>query len=197
MNTLFTTALVVVGSLSLASAAPGEKEKAPAPKDAKAAAPAPAAPPAPPPELKKTVDAFVGTWTIDGTATMPGGAPTKVKETIVCTKAVAGRVASCTGHANVPGMGKMEDLMIVTYDVEAKKVRVMGMSSLGEVHDHVCTWKDDKTLACDPLQIVAMGNPATVTLEMSWSDAKTVTMNETVTMKDGSKMSMEGVGKKR
>ncbi|HSN30025.1 MAG TPA: DUF1579 family protein [Kofleriaceae bacterium] len=196
MRTLLTTALVVAGSISVASAAPDDKAKAPAPaKDAKAAAPAPAPPP---PELKKTVDAFVGNWTIDGTATMPGGAaPMKLKETVVCTKAVAGRVASCTGRANIPGMGKVEDLMVVTYDAEAKKVRVMGISSMGDVHDHVCTWKDDKTLACDPLQVTAMGSPATVTFEMTWTDAKTATMNETVTMKDGSKMTMEGVGKKR
>jgi len=198
MRTLQTALLLI----SLTTVAFGDKP-APAPAPAPAATPAkaPAAPPpapAMPPELKKTVDAFTGTWTIDATVTMPGAPnPIKLKETIVCKKTVAGRVASCTGTANVPALGgKMEDLMLVTYDTEAKKVRVMGLSSMGEVHDHTCAWKDDKTLACDPLSVTAMGGAATVAFEMTF-DGKSAKLSETTTLKDGSKMAMVGTATKK
>ncbi len=202
MRSLSRSTLLLVAAASLAhaqadKAAPQAKEKPPVPARA-AAAPAQPAPAPPPPEVKKTVDAFVGTWTFDGNLTLPGGAaPVKVKETFTCKKVAGGRVVSCSGSAKVPGMGKMEDVALVTYDAEGKKVRFVGMNSMGEVHDHMCTWKDDKSLGCEPLRVTAMGAPATVTLEMSWSDPKTVKMNETTTMKDGSKMIFDGGGKRK
>jgi hypothetical protein len=164
-----------------------------------ALAQAPPAPPAPPPELKKTVDAFTGTWTFDGTLTgIPGTkGPVKVKETFLCKKAGGGRVVTCTGAAEAPGLGKVQDEALITYDVEAKVVRFVGMSSLGEVHDHRCTWKDDKTLACEPLALTVDGKPATVDFTVTFTDAKNVTMNETTTLKDGSKFAFDGKGKRK
>src|SRR5262245_23958188 len=203
MRSLIRSSLLLVAATSLVhaqadKAAPQAKEKPPVPAKAAAGAPAQPAPAPPPPEVKKTVDAFTGTWTFDGNLTMPGAAaPVKVKETFTCKKVAGGRVVSCTGSAKVPGMGKMEDVALVTYDAEGKKVRFVGMNSMGEVHDHACTWKDDKSLGCEPLHITAMGAPATVTLEMSWTDPKNAKLNETTTMKDGSKMSFDGVGKRK
>lgn len=158
-----------------------------------------AAPPAPPPEVKRTVNAFVGTWTFEGTVTGAPGMkePVKVKETMVCKKAAGGLVASCVGSGNVPGLGRMEDVLLATYDVEGKAVRIVGMSSMGEVHDHKCAWKDEKSMSCDPLAIVAGGAPATVDLVMSWSDAKNIAVTESTTMKDGSKMVFDGKGKRK
>ncbi len=175
-----------------------EAAKAAAP-EAKKEAPAAAkkdAPPPPPPELKKTVDAMIGTWTMEGTVTGMAKDPIKVKETYVCKKAAGGRAVSCTGKGNVPGMGVMESEALVTYDAEGKNVRFVGMDSMGEVHDHICQWKDDKNLACDPLNITAMGQPATVDFNMTWSDAKNMSMAETTTMKDGTKVAYEGKGKR-
>lgn len=159
---------------------------------------APAAPPAPPPEVKKTVDAFVGTWTFEGNVMLPGAkAPLKATESITCRSAAGGRAAACSGKANIPGLGAMEDDALVTYDAEAKNVRFVGMDSMGEVHDHICAWKDDKTLACQTLNIMVQGQPASVEFTMTFPSAKDCTFNETTTMKDGSKMSFDGKGKRK
>src|SRR3954464_4035364 len=82
-------------------------------------------PPTPPPapEIKKTVDAFVGTWNLKSSLTLPGGAaPIKFDEKIDCKKAVMGRAALCVDTYTVPGMGAMEYDFLVGWDVEGKAV---------------------------------------------------------------------------
>src|SRR6185295_16676799 len=107
------------------------------------------APTAPAPEVKKTVEAFVGEWKLEGALTgVPGKVgQVKVKETFKCKKVGGGRVVSCHGKAVAEGLGKVEDEALVTYDEEGKTIRFIGMSSLGEVHDHKCIWKDDKSMS--------------------------------------------------
>jgi hypothetical protein len=167
--------------------------------EAKETAKAGAASPAPPPEVKKTVDAFAGTWEFEGKASgLPGAKePSKANETLVCKRAGGGRIVSCSGKGNVASLGKIEDETLIAWDAEAKNVRFVGMSSTGELHDHTCHWKDDRTLACDPLSVTAEGQPATVTLDMTWADAKHLSFNETTTMQDGSKLVFEGTAKRR
>lgn len=187
MKILISCALV---SLAVSPALAGDAKTA----DKKA----PAAPAAPPPEVKKTVDAFVGSWTFEGNVMLPGAkAPIKATETITCRAAAGGRAAACTGKANVPGLGALEDDALVTYDAEAKNVRFVGMDSMGEVHDHICAWKDDKSLACQTLNVTVQGQPATVEFNMTFPSAKECTFNETTTLKDGSKMSFDGKGKRK
>jgi hypothetical protein len=188
MTKLAPTLLMVLAVPSLALA---QKAKEPAA--------APPAAPAPAPEVKKTADAFSGTWTFDGTVTgIPGTKEAvKVKENFVCRKAGGGRVVACSGTATVPGLGKLEDEALVTYDEEGKSIRFVGMSSTGEVHDHKCIWKDDKTMTCEPLAITVGGQPATVDFTATFSDPKNVHMVETTTLKDGSKMSFDGTGKRK
>jgi hypothetical protein len=159
------------------------------------AAAAPAPPPAPP-EVKKTVDAFAGNWTFDGTVTLPGKAPAAVHETFDCRKVAGGTAVACTGKAEMKGMGSMEDVALVAWDVAGKVVRFVGASPM-DFHDHRCTWKDDKTLACEPLSLTAEGQPATVDLNVSFADAKNVSIVETTTFKDGSKLVYEGKGKRK
>jgi hypothetical protein len=178
--------VVVVSSFAGVAFGEGEKEK-----------PATVAAPTLPPEVKKTVDAMAGTWVWDGTVTGMGKDPIKVKETFVCKKAAGGRAVSCNGKGSIPGMGNVEDEALVAYDVEGKAIRFVGFSSTGEVHDHKCIWKDEKTMTCDPLAVTVGGAPASVTLSMSFPDAKTMVMNETTTGKDGSKVAFDGKGKRR
>jgi hypothetical protein len=155
--------------------------------------------PAPPPEVKKTVDAFAGNWTFEGTLTgVPGIKDgSKLKETLACRNSGGGRMVSCSGKANLPGMGTVEDEALAAWDVETKSFRFVGMSSLGEIHDHNCTWKDDKTATCEPLALTVGGQPATVDLTMTWPDAKSITIVETTTMKAGGKMVYAGTGKRK
>jgi hypothetical protein len=152
-----------------------------------------------PPEVKKTVDAFVGTWVFDGKVSgLPGAkGPTTAKETVVCRKGGGGRVASCSGKGTVSGVGPVEDEALITWDAGAGNVRFVGMSSMGDVHDHVCSWKDDRTLACEPLTITAAGQQATVDLDLTWADARHLTLRETTAVKDGSKVMFEATGTRK
>ncbi len=158
----------------------------------------PAAPPLPP-EAKRIVDGFSGAWTFEGTVSgLPGmKEPLKVKETMQCRKGGAGRLVACTGKGT-SAMGGYEDEALIGYDANGKAVHFVGMDSMGVVHDHKCNWKDDKTLACEPLQWTGDdGQPATVDLTVTWSDPKTIKVVETTTAKDGSKMAFEGTGKRK
>ncbi|HKA87365.1 MAG TPA: hypothetical protein VKE22_06840 [Haliangiales bacterium] len=153
---------------------------------------------APPSEVKRTVDAFVGNWTFNGKLTLPGGKAVDVKnEAFDCSKVAGGTVIACTGKADIPGVGASEDTALIAWDAEAKKLHLVGADSSGLFHDHVCAWKDDKTLTCDPLAVTVEGQPATVDFTAIWADAKNITMIETWTMKDGSKWGYEGKGRRR
>jgi hypothetical protein len=160
-----------------------------------ALAQAPAAPPAPPPEVKKTVDTFSGNWTVEGTVTgIPGTkGPVKMKESVSCQKAAGGLVAVCTGKGTAEGLGPVQDVLLVTWVAQEKAMHIVGADSMGEFHDHKCAWKDDKTVACDPLTVPA----GTVDLSMTVPDAKSFAVTETTTMKDGSKVTFDGKGKKK
>lgn len=190
-------ALSLLPTLAFAEDKKAEPAKAPA-AEKKAAAADKKAPAKEelPPEVKKTVDAMTGNWTFDGTVTGMGPEPIKVKETFACKKAAGGRAVLCHGSAKIPGMGTMEEEGLVTYDVNGKDVRFIGVNSMGEMHDHHCSWKDDKTLACEPLAITDEGQAATVDFTTTWTDAKNLAMTETTTRKDGTKVTYEGKGKR-
>jgi hypothetical protein len=107
---------------------------------------APASPGALPPEVKKTVDAFAGTWLFKGTFTLSGSAPEGTTENLVCTKTALGRGVYC--HDVSPGA--FEESQLIAYDKRSGRVRFMIVASNGEVSDRVCRWTDDRTLACEP-----------------------------------------------
>src|SRR5689334_15697855 len=114
------TRFAVVAVSLLAAAAFADDKKAPEKKEAAPALPA---------EVKKTVDAMAGKWAMEGTITGMSKDPMKVKETFTCKKAAGGRAVYCNGKANVPGMGAVEDEALVTWDVEGKALRFVGVSS--------------------------------------------------------------------
>ena len=161
------------------------------------APPMPPTPPPPAPEVKKTVDAFVGNWKVDAAVTPPGApAPVKFKAKIACKKAALGKAVTCTLTGKVPQMGAFEANVMVAWDPYSKSVHFMSITSDDEVHDHKCTWKDDKTLACDPLKGGSMGQAITEELSFTWDGAKTMSHHSTTTFGDGSKVVFEGTGKR-
>lgn len=102
---------------------------------------------APSPEIKKTVDAFAGTWTGTGDVVLPGKPPVSVTLTIDCTKTALGRAVVCT-YRGKTALGPTEATLLVGYDELGKAVHIMAVTSDGEVHDHACQWKAD-LIACD------------------------------------------------
>jgi hypothetical protein len=155
------------------------------------------APPPPPPESKKTVDAFLGKWALDGSLT-PNGAkePFKLKGTMECKKAAGGLAVNCTMTAKAPApIGTMELAALFGYDASRKEVHMFSMTSAGEVHDHKGTWKDDKTLDLGTLNYTEGGKPATETLVFTWADPKTLTFKSVTTGEQAS--TFDGAAKRK
>ena len=63
----------------------------------------------PPPEVKRTVDAFLGHWTLAGTDTEPTAkGPSKLSAVIDCQSAALGMAVACHIAADVSGAGRVE-----------------------------------------------------------------------------------------
>jgi hypothetical protein len=176
------------------AAPPAAKDKAPAaPAAADKAAAAPAAPAAkaaPAPEVKKTVDAFVSIRPQEIEMTAPGmDKPITTKFNMSCKKASGGRAAACTAKMKGP-QGPWEGSFLASYDEGTKTVHFMGVTSDGEVHDHVCRWTDDKTVTCDPLKYTTVdGAQAYEDLKMTF-DGKNSGFHVVQTLPDGGKLTM-------
>lgn len=147
----------------------------------------------PPPEIKKTVDAFAGKWKFAVVMTVPGAKdPVKFSEKMECKRVAGGRGVACTDIATVPGFGKMDFSHLAAWDPERKALHWFAVGSTGEVHDHTCHWKDDKTITCDPLKATLNGNPITEDVTITVDGAKQ-TWSVSIAAKEGvTKMEMTG-----
>ena len=149
-----------------------------------------------PPEVKKTVDAFAGKWAFDGVLAFEGK-QVKGKLAIDCKRIALGKAVSCSMKGKFPGFPDEDDGILIGYDIGGKAVHFMAMTSGGEVHDHACQWKDEKTLDCGSLAYTAVdGTPATEELVFTWTDAKTSTFKATITV-GAARVAFEGSGKRK
>lgn len=150
---------------------------------------------APPPELKKTVDAFVGKWVYDATVSAPGGKPEKTKLYVDCRKTALGKGVSCVWTGSLPGEGAFEGTAVVGYDTFGKQVHFMGVFSDEEVHDHRCSWRAN-ALECEPLK-AGMGGMG-ITEELSFTfDGKMGGFKSIITLPDGGKVVFDATGKRK
>ena len=116
---------------------------------------------APAPEIKKTVDAFVGHWTLTGTDQEPGSQePERFGLVIDCKRASLGAAVSCLIAGRLPGVGPVEAAAVIGYSPDEKRVRWMEISSTGEYHDHKGQWNGD-AIEFEPLQYSVAGKQAT------------------------------------
>jgi hypothetical protein len=148
-----------------------------------------------PPELQKTVDAFLGKWTFDGKLTTPAlPAPAPTKMTIDCSKTALDTAVLCQATGESTGVGPMGMGLLIGYSGEEKKVHLMAITAMGEHHDHIGVWKDDSTLSFEPLKFKAGGKESTENLEFHWTSDKAMTFKSTITGADGSEEIFEGSG---
>lgn len=150
-----------------------------------------------PPEVSKTVEAFVGKWTIQAEVTLPGAKPTKFSALIDCTKTAGGRAVYCHSPMTKTPFGDMELSTLISYNVGDQRWHNFEVTSQGDVHDHRCKWVDDKTSVCDPFKDSIDGKSATMDTKMTWPDKKTITISNVVTIDDGTKILMNGTYKRR
>jgi hypothetical protein len=186
---------IAIAVVALSAVAFAQDKKAEAKPDPKAAA-KPEAPPPPPPEVKKTTDAFVGSWATEATMEMGGKTEKVSKLKMDCQKIALGGGAYCSMAAK-SSMGPMEQSCMAAYDPEGKAMHFMCVTSMGEVHDHKCNWTDDKTLTCEPYKGTMGGKPMTEDVTFSWTDAKTMSSTSVTTMGDGTKMTFVATGKRK
>jgi hypothetical protein len=186
---------------------PKADPKAPAPKDAPkdaakdAKAPAPKDAPkeavvAPPAEVKATVDAFKGNWNFDATLTAPGAdKPAKFKMTFNCKAIAGGNAVACDSKAKTP-MGPFDGTFLVAYDPYSKAAHFIGVTSMFEVHDHVCQWKG-ADLNCTPLKGGSGPGGDEITEDLTMHlEKNAASFTSTSHMKGGATMVFEGKGKK-
>lgn len=158
-----------------------------------------ATPPPLPPEVKQTVDAFVGKWVMDAAIAMPGaGARTKFKMSLDCKKIALGNGVQCTMSGKISDLGPLEQTCLVGHDPQSGTgTHMMCITSMGEVHDHKGTWKDDKSLVFEPFKFTSAGKTATEDVSVTWPDTKSLVFTSVVTMEDGSRTTFEATGKRK
>jgi hypothetical protein len=107
-------------------------------------------------EVKKTVDAFAGHWTLTGTDVEPGAKnPAPVKAIVDCKPAALGAAVNCLIAADMSGT-HVEAATVVGYSPDEGVVRWMEISSTGEYHDHRGPWNGNQ-IQFEPLTYTVSG----------------------------------------
>jgi hypothetical protein len=140
-----------------------------------------------PPEVKKTVDTFVGKWNAELSLTMPGQPPVKFKGVFDCKKIAGGTAVYCQQNTKVPGMGQMEESDLIVYDPETRSIRFMTWSNQGEIHDHKGTWKDDKTIEIKH-EATMGGKPLSEVFEFTVTGPNTMAFKFTQKLPEGTSL---------
>jgi hypothetical protein len=144
-----------------------------------------------PPEVKKTVDTFAGTWHFHLKLTPPGAAPIAFPGTWTCKKIVGGAAVDCTLKATAPGMGPVEETDLIGYDPETKAVHIMTWNNQGEVHDHRGAWQGDKIVLHH--SATAGGKPVEEDFELTPAGTRKMSFRFTAKTDDGT-TTFEGEG---
>ena len=148
---------------------------------------------APPSEVKKTVDAFTGHWTLSGTDMEPGAkGPAPVKAVLDCKPAALGAAVSCTITADISGT-RVEAASVIGYSPDEHVVRWMEISSSGEFHDHRGIWKGN-VIDFEPLTYAVSGAKMTEYFSPSFpSPGKTAWKWTTESSEGKSRVELTGV----
>jgi hypothetical protein len=121
-----------------------------------------------PPEVKKTVDAFAGHWTLTGTDREPGATtPAAVNATMDCKPAALNAAVTCLIAADISGT-RIEAATVIGYSPDEHLVRWMEISSTGEYHDHHGRWKGNR-IGFEPLTYTATGEQMTEYFALSFA----------------------------
>jgi hypothetical protein len=97
-----------------------------------------------PPEVKKTVDAFLGRWTLTGTYTESNSKnPSHLTVTIQCESALLGVAVICRMTSDDTGGGHIEVASIIGYSPDEQRIHLMEASSSGSYHEHRGRWIGD------------------------------------------------------
>ena len=151
--------------------------------------------PKPPPEIRKTVDAFVGSWSLTGTDQEPGAQLVRFDLVIDCKRASLGAAVSCRIAGRLPGVGPVEAAAVIGYSPDEQRVRWMEISSTGEYHDHKGKWNGD-AIEFEPLTYSIAGKQATEYLSIRFPSPGVQQLRSVTETADG-KSILDWSGKRR
>ena len=118
-------------------------------------------PEAAPLEVKKTVDAFLGRWTMTGTYREPNmRAPIDLTSKMGCELTALGKAVTCKVVTDGTDGSRVELTSVVGFSPDEGIVRLMEISSSGSYHDHRGQWQGDQ-IVFEPLTYSVSGQKTT------------------------------------
>jgi hypothetical protein len=114
-----------------------------------------------PAEVKKTVDAFLGHWTMTGTyreANMR--APVNLASRMACELTALGKAITCHVVTEGTDGSRVELTSVIGFSPDEQIVRLMEISSSGSYHDHRGRWHGDQ-IVFEPLTYSVWGRKTT------------------------------------
>jgi hypothetical protein len=166
-------------------------------KDAKAAAPAAPAAPAMTPEGKKLLEGMIGKWTMKDAAFKMGDKEMKCKMVLDCAKSAAGWGTTCKGSQDCgKDMPKIEGLYTFAWDIVAGEGHMLEVESMGNVHNHVGKWTDEKTIALTHTGKNMEGKDEADTVTFTWNSPKEMAFKAEGKSGETVNWSVNGVAKK-
>lgn len=195
-------AVVSVSFTAFAQAKPAEPakkadDKAAAGKPAEAGKPA-GPPPAPvmPPEGKRWVDGWLGSWKSNDVALKMGDQELKGKMTMKCDKAAGGWAAVCNGKMEAGKDMKQEVVFVMGWSLGEGHATMGEVTSVGEVHHHTGKWTDEKTITVVHSGKNPEGKDEKDEATFTWDNPKQVTLKAVGTSGGQTLWSMSAVVKK-
>ena len=92
------------------------------------------------PEVRKTVDSFVGHWRLTGTDLEPNSKAAQLTVGMDCEPAALSRAVRCRVVSDGPGGEHSEMASLIGYSEDEGVVRLMEVSSSGANHVHTGPW---------------------------------------------------------
>lgn len=146
-----------------------------------------------PPEVKRTVESFLGNWTQTGTDTEPNSkTPSHFTGTLDCESAALGVAVNCRLVNDGSDGVRVEMACVIGYSPEERLVRLMEISSSGSYHDHKGTWMGDK-IQFEPLTYSLAGKKVTEYFTISFPSPDKMVVRSVVETAEG-KSTMEVIG---
>lgn len=113
------------------------------------------------PEIKKTVDAFLGHWAMSGTYREPNArAPVNLTSKMDCVLTALGKAVTCHVVTKGTDGSGVELTSVVGFSPDERLVRLMEISSSGSYHDHKGRWRDNQ-IVFEPLTYSVSGKKTT------------------------------------
>jgi hypothetical protein len=149
-----------------------------------------------PPEVKKTVNAFLGHWTMTGTYRGPNMRDrVDLTSKMDCELTALGKAVTCHVITDGTDGSRVELTSVTGFSPDEGIVRLMEISSSGSYHDHKGRWRGDQ-IVFEPLTYSVSGRKTTEHFTIRTSEPGNMTVESIEEGAEG-KSTMELIGARR